>query len=75
MDSDPGVGGEGRGPLILDRGDVEVGYEPKSKKGVHRNFFLIQMLSEGISYNYLESTPKKTSVSLTLNTHKEKVLK
>ena len=44
----------------MDRGDVEVGYEPKSKKGVlHGKFFQIQMLSEGISYNYFESTPKK----------------
>ena len=27
------------GLFILDRGDVDVGYEPKSKKGIHRNLF------------------------------------
>ena len=37
--ADPEPGGVG-GLLILDGGHVEVGYEPKSKKGVlHRNFF------------------------------------
>ena len=56
------MGGGGGGVLlILDRGDVEV-YGPNSKKGVlHRNFCLIQMLSESISYNYFESTRKKTA--------------
>ena len=54
---EPGVGG--RGLLILNRADVEV-YGPKSKKRVlYRHFFIIYMLSEAISYNYFESTPKK----------------
>ena len=69
-----GGGGGWGGCLILDRGQVEIRYEPESKKRVlHGNFFQIQMLSEGISYNYFESTPKKTSVFVTLNTRKAKV--
>ena len=55
---------------MLDRGDIEV-YGPNSKKGVlHRRFFKIQLLYsyEGIFYNYFESTQKKPSVSVTLDT-------
>ena len=53
------------GLLILNSGDVEV-FGPI--------IFSIKMLSEGIFNNYFEFTPKKTSVSLTLNTCKAKVL-
>ena len=56
-----GGGGEGVGISMLDRGDIEV-YGPNSKKEVlHRRFFLTQLLysSEGIFYNYFESTQKK----------------
>ena len=48
------------GLLILDREDAKVRYEPKSKNGVHGKNWQIYMLSEGISYNYLESAHKKT---------------
>ena len=50
-----GGGGGGGGLLILDGRDV------------NRNFFQIQMLSEGISYGYFESTSKQPSMSVTLN--------
>ena len=57
-DPERGVGGGGGGILIIDRGDVEAGYEPKNKKGVHGKTFQIEMLSDGISCNYFESKPK-----------------
>ena len=57
------------GLLILDKGDVEV-YGPNSEKRVlHRIKQKIYMLPDG----YFEPTPKKTSVSVTLNTRQVEV--
>ena len=61
------------GLLILDKRYVEVTWihAKKHERGPSQEY--LDALGEGISYNYFESIPKKTSVSVTLNALKAKV--
>ena len=57
-DPEPEVG---EGLLILDRGDVEVGYEPKSKKGSFTGNFFKSRYSRRASPIIILNPHRKTS--------------
>ena len=61
------------GLLILDKRYVEVTWIHAKKHERRPSQEYLDALGEGISNNYFESIPKKTSVSVTLNALKAKV--